>query len=204
MRIYCRELMSGELLKDEDGELYAVTPLGAVLKRAFITGILEEVAKKRDSSLFRIFDGLGAVTCIADDPLLDEFEEGELAGVIGKPEKCGEEVILRAEEVFRIGGIERKIWFLETSVNTLKRMKLKKELSDEWIEFRKEILALSSIILEELVIAAVRELAENEISFEEILEKFRVDEELLKEALEKMLLNGEIYEPRPGIYRRVS
>ncbi|MDI3502662.1 MAG: hypothetical protein PWR13_725 [Archaeoglobi archaeon] len=205
MRIFCRELISGELLKDEKSEFYVVTPLGAVLKRAFITGILEERIKRENSWIFRIFDGLGAVRCVKEnEPLLEEFREGKLIGVIGRPERYGNEIFLKAEEVFEIGETERKIWFIETSSNTLRRMRLRGRFGEDWIEFRKEILSVSSIILDEVIISAIRELAENEISFEEILRRFKVDEELLRRVLEEMLLDGEIYEPKPGIYRRIS
>jgi len=201
MRIFCRELRNCELLRDEENELYAITPLGAVFKIAFITGILEE----RSLRSFRIFDGTEVMKCrVRDESILNDLDEGVLIGVIGRPESSQNEIILRADGIFQIGEIERKIWFLETSVLTLRRMKLREELSEEWLEFRNEILALNNLILDELLTIAIRELTKNETSFEDLLSRIKVEEESLRRALEEMLLNGEIYEPKPGIYRRVS
>lgn len=176
------------------------------ISKVFLTGVVIEMRRRSGESQLELQDELGVVRCVARDgeTLLRDLQIGELIGIIGNVEKEEDEIVVRIEELFRIGEDERKIWLIEALCSAMERFKKigEKEERLEWLKREVEAVALS--LSEELLADSVKRFSEKGCSYEELLEKLRVPEEFLQEALRELLLSGVIYEPRPGFYRRVA
>jgi RPA family protein len=221
MRIFSVELKLSEIFERGDNSFYLLTPLGSACNRVYITGVLAEKKRMKEHWKLEIDDGLGIVECLStkyssiQNRIIEGLKTTELIGVVGKPRKFGEDVKLRLEEVFSIRELDRKIWVIEaicSAENRLRAIESRRELLESHYpdlkkrieELKASIGELASIISSELLYLAIKKLLEEERSHRELLTELNVPENILNEVIEELLLKGEIYEPRAGIYKRVA
>ena len=139
----------------------------------------------------------------------EDIEQGDFVDVIGRVgEYEGSKYV--ALEVYKKRNEDKEKW---KELRTLEIEKTRKYLEDEEssnYEAKDESSSITEEVLEDIygdeeidqkdiVLNIINE--NDEISYEELLEKTGIDEKELDNILEELIEDGEIYEPKSGTYR---
>jgi len=155
LRIFAYEFSASDLeIKEgeEKGAVYLLTPLGAMVNRVFLTGVLTEVdsSDSEGGKMYRalVTDTTGTYRISSGhfsadaSRFLEENKPPLYVGVVGKARSFTTEegsvfVSVRAEHIAEISQTDRNYWICETCSETMKRinaMKLAYELSPPSVE----------------------------------------------------------------------
>ena len=139
----------------------------------------------------------------------EDIEQGDFVDVIGRVgEYEGSKYV--ALEVYKKRNEDKEKW---KELRTLEIEKTRKYLEDEEssnYEAKDESSSITEEVLEDIygdeeidqkdiILNIINE--NDEISYEELLEKTGIDEKELDNILEELIEDGEIYEPKSGTYR---
>jgi len=219
--------------KEEMKPSYVITPFGQKISRVnLIASVIEKfVSEDENYSSITIDDGTEAirVKVFRDDiKILKEIEPGELSIVIGKIKEYNEETYISGEIVKKVEDMNfeslRKLEILNILLDRKKIIDEIKELSSKMPEeelryYAKNKFGLNEeeleVIVENLrvvkevdykpkILELIESLDEGEgVEISKILELSDLPENVIENAINELLSSGSLYEPNPGILKKV-
>ncbi|MCS7106001.1 MAG: OB-fold nucleic acid binding domain-containing protein [Candidatus Aenigmarchaeota archaeon] len=218
--------------REQMKESYLITPFGQKVSRVNIVASVIDKFLSDDGnySTITIDDGSEAIrvkTFREKTELLQEVEVGDLVLVVGKIKEYNGETYINGEIVRKINQpnleILRKLEILKELLEQKKIVEELKELKEkmgeeEFKEYAKKKYGMNeealSFIVEESrvkedykpkILKIIEELDEGEgIEVGKILEISKLPENIIEREIEELLNSGELFEPRPGILKKVK
>ncbi|MFH8086693.1 MAG: OB-fold nucleic acid binding domain-containing protein [Candidatus Aenigmatarchaeota archaeon] len=217
--------------KENMKESYVITPLGQKVSRVNIVATVIDKFLSEDGnySTITIDDGSEAIrvkTFREKTELLQDVEVGDLVLVVGKIREYNNEIYINGElirkidqpnfEVLRKLEILKELLEQKKIIEELKNLKERIEES-EFKEYVKEKYGLEEEALEFImkkpeikedykpkIIKIIEELDEGEgVEIGKILEISNLPENIIERGIEELLDSGVLFEPRPGILKKV-
>ncbi|MEM1577569.1 MAG: OB-fold nucleic acid binding domain-containing protein [Candidatus Pacearchaeota archaeon] len=180
----CEQIFDG-------GKFVGINFNGKIVKRINIVG---NIIDKFDGSNFTsiiIDDSTGIIEIRDFEEKLKDFEIGDSILVIGKLKNFNERIYLGSEVVKKVDPlflIARKIELEKIFKNKLEEKKIETEIKEN-NKIKYEILK------------KIKENENNETNIEDLYLKLDYSIDEIKKAIEDLLEEGKIYEPRPGILK---
>lgn len=218
--------------KENLKESFLISPLGQKISRVNLVGSVIEKFLNEDENYASLIldDGSGAIRVKAFKEKVDElkkFEVGDLIQVIGKVREFNNEIYISFEIGRKVEPnfeIMRKLEVLKELVKQKFIFEDIKRLSnlpeEELINYGKEKYGMEEdcikFIIENLnkekkvdykpaILELIKKLDEGEgVEVAKIFELCNLPEKDIEDAIEELLNAGEIFEPKPGILKRVE
>jgi len=209
--VYIYDLVNGTLRADPENpfQMAILTKNGELIERVRIVGTIidkyhsEGIEGKKDYTMLSVDDGTGVIAVKAWElsaSELNRFEKGDQIDVIGKPRGNDEEIFILPEISMKVENIDKEIYLrlVRAKRYTKKGMKIKEE--KQTFEESEEQESLNQITAEVLIL-----LQENDdaLSMEEILDKIGEEREKVEKAIQTLIKNGDIYEPKKYYFKAI-
>ncbi|HDI10633.1 MAG TPA: hypothetical protein ENF65_02670 [Euryarchaeota archaeon] len=198
-KLYLKEISNGKYDKEER---VLTLSNGLKVRRVHVIGtvVSKYEGKEKNYLALTIDDGSDTIRLKVwgeDIPKLASIEIGDTVDVIGRIREYGGELYISPEIVRKIEDpnfeILRELEMIKSYVSRRgKTEELEVEMVPEEIDKREQLLRL----IEE------KDYGEG-VSMDTLFEELGLDEEELSDLIIELLNEGEIYEPKPGVYRRV-
>lgn len=218
--------------KEEMKPSYIITPFGRKISRANIIATVTEkfVSEDENYSSITIDDGTESIrvkTFKESVKLLKGIEPGELALIIGKIKEYNGEIYINGEIARKVDINYENLRNIEILDELVKNKKMVEEIKDlvgkmpeeELKEYAKNKLGIDEeslqVVLENLkvvkevdykpkMLELIKSLDEgNGVEIGKILELSDLPENAIEETIDELLASGHLFEPHPGILKRV-
>ncbi|AAB99683.1 hypothetical protein MJ_1654 [Methanocaldococcus jannaschii DSM 2661] len=191
-KIYPEEFLNNEVVDN------ALIIEGRKVRRVRILGKVENINVGNIISFY--VDGVN-VRYFEEKPVY--IEEGDIVDVIGRPRTYDGEKYIMAEIIRKRDERWIKLRDLEikkTRKYLLERAELYEEENEE-MSLEEEVYTeiLNSDVIKDKILAIIENVGE--ITYEELAEKINIPEEDLEKYLSELKESGDIFEPRPGVYK---
>lgn len=210
---------------------YVITPLGQKISRVnLIASVTEKfLSEDENYSTITIDDGTEAIrvkTFRENVSLLKNIKPGDIVLVIGKIKEYNEEVYVNGEIIRKVEDVNyeslRKLEILNQLVEQKKAIEgikklfgkvpeeeLKNYAKSKGIENLDAIIenlkATKEIDYKPKVLKLIESLDEGEgVEISKILELSDLPENVIEKAINELLASGEIFEPSPGVLRKIE
>ncbi|MEM5836496.1 MAG: OB-fold nucleic acid binding domain-containing protein [Candidatus Aenigmatarchaeota archaeon] len=219
--------------KNEMKPSYVITPFGEKISRVNLVATVTDMFLSEDGNYgsITIDDGTACIRVKLfgkDNQLLQKISRGDLVIVIGKVKEYDGEIYVLGEilrkledpnfEVLRKLEIlkEMKIKMvmieeIKNLLNELSEEELKKHaekygLEEESLNFLKENLRISEKIdYKPRILELISSLDKGEgVEVSKIFEVVKLPERIVENAIDELLSSGDLFEPKPGILKRVE
>ena len=217
--------------KEKKKPSYVVTRLGEKVVRASICGFVVEkfINSMGTYGYLTINDGTGSIKCkffldsISD---LEKFEIGDLVCAVGKIREFNDEKYISKEIVRKVNDNFLVFHMLNAILRVAKKDKiiskilsilLKNDSEDirEYImkEFELDEEELEGILLNKtsvidyksIILKLLKELDEGEgVQIGKLFDTLNIEEREIENAIDELLEEGKIYEPKPGVLKVVE
>ncbi|MHA1205368.1 MAG: hypothetical protein ACTSSL_10590 [Candidatus Heimdallarchaeaceae archaeon] len=181
--VYIYDLINGTLRTDPENpfQMAILTKNGELIERVRIVGTIvdkyhsEGIEGKKDYTMLSVDDG-------------------------GKPRGNDEEIFILPEIPMKVENIDKEIYLrlVRAKRYTKKGMKIKEE--KQTFEESEEQESLNKITAEVLILLQE---TDDALSMEEILDKIGEEREKVEKAIQTLIKNGDIYEPKKYYFKAI-
>ncbi|NPA62700.1 MAG: winged helix-turn-helix domain-containing protein [Methanococci archaeon] len=187
-KIYPEEFLNNEVVDN------ALILEGKKLRRVRILGRVDNVNVGGIISFY--VDGVN-VRYFEEKPIY--VEEGDIVDIIGRPKTYNGEKYLMAEIVKRRN--EKWITLRDLEIKKTRKYLLKAEDTVDSLEEEifNEIASQDLESVKNKILEIIKE--RGEITYEDLVEELNISEEELENCLSDLINSGDIFEPRPHIYK---
>jgi RPA family protein len=210
---------------------YVITPFGKKVARVSVVATAVEVFSGEEGKyhFISVDDGTGLIRIKAfgeDTKLLEGIKAGDLVLIIGKVKEYNGETYVSCEIAKKVEpNYEnlRKIEILNDLIEQKKVVDEIKKLVGKMSEEELKEYALEKFCMDEESLKVVRGQIESKekdykpvlmdmitklddgkgVEIKKLLEESKLPEHALEEAMNELLANGELFEPRPGILKKI-
>jgi RPA family protein len=219
--------------KEEMKASYVITPFGDKVSRVNIIATVIEKFESEDGnySSIRIDDGTEALRVKffkEDTAIIKNVDVGDLATIIGKVKEYNGEVYINGEIVRKVDDVNtenlQKLEVLDELIEKKKVVDQIKNLLDEMSEeelkktvknkfgideeplqvIRDNLKVVKEIDYKPKILEVIKSLDRGEgVEIGKILQLSDLPENVIENAINELLSNGSLFEPKPGILRKV-
>jgi len=219
--------------KEEMKASYVITPFGDKISRVNIIATVIEKFESEDGnySTIRIDDGTEALRVKffkEDTAIIKNVDVGNLATIIGKVKEYNGEVYINGEIVRKVDDVNienlQKLEILNELIEKKKVVDQIKNLLDEMSEeelkktvknkfgidegslqvIRDNLKVVKEIDYKPKILEVIKSLDKGEgVEIGKILQLSDLPENVIENAINELLSNGSLFEPKPGILRKV-
>lgn len=219
--------------KEEMKASYVITPFGDKVSRVNIIATVIEKFESEDGnySSIRIDDGTEALRVKffkEDTAIIKNVDVGDLATIIGKVKEYNGEVYINGEIVRKVDDVNtenlQKLEVLDELIEKKKVVDEIKNLLDEMSEeelkktvknkfgideeplqvIRDNLKVVKEIDYKPKILEVIKSLDRGEgVEIGKILQLSDLPENVIENAINELLSNGSLFEPKPGILRKV-
>ncbi len=232
-KVRIKDIVEGRFFhgNEELRESFLVTPLGQKISRVnLIASVIDKFLSEDGNYAFIVIDdGSESMRVKAFDEVevLEGVEIGDLIQVIGRVREFNGEIYLTCELIRKVDPnleILRKLEILKELIKQKKILENIRKLSnlpeEELISFAKEKYGMDEVclkfILENLnkekvidykpaILKLIESLDKGEgVEIGKIFELSNLPENEIEKAIDELLSSGELFEPKPGVLKRVG
>ncbi len=232
-KVRIKDIVEGKFFhgsREDLKESFLISPLGQKISRVNLVGSVIDKFSTENYSFLLLDDGSGSIRVKGFGEkveLLKNFEKGDLVQVIGKVKEFDGEIYVSCEiirkvepnfEIMRRLEVLKDIITQKRIVDDIKSIcklpegeiinyaKEKYGLEEESVKYILEVLNRDrEIDYKPIILKLIEELDEgNGVEVARIFELSNLPESEVEKTLDSLLNSGEIFEPTPGVLKRVN
>lgn len=204
-KVWISDLLNGKYVRQEgewDPNYIQVHDL-KVSRANIVAGVIEKyVSDNADYGFLSVDDSTGVIRVKVwkeDVKLIENIQVGDLVLIIGRPREMNSEIYVMAEIIKMI---ENKEWA------NVRKEELKKRFG---VAVRAETVGDKAVEEEQIEHATTSDRQKvlsiieksDDISFDEIVDVTKINQDEVSKIVKELLQEGEIYQPRAGIFKIV-